>query len=229
MKKKIIVLASLILMFGISGSEIGSTAPEERTSAFQSAKLIPVSIYDEKNLLQISIEDVGKYHGDICLCATVAFRAIQLAISELWKPARSSEKEAGGDEIPQREDFRIISALPTQGSQDCFEFITRAKTRGDFTLDLPQGTDEENLSMENWVFTFIRKSTNEQVKVRVKEEISIGGSKKFFNLRKKVEFDGTATAEEKEIFELTKRKLKEVFMNLPENKLFVFEKKKGTE
>jgi hypothetical protein len=56
----------------------------------------PISIYDEGNLLVLSLEDTGKYHGDICPCVVVAFRATKLAISQLWK-----------DEIPRREEKLI--------------------------------------------------------------------------------------------------------------------------
>jgi len=217
-KRKFLILASLILIFGVSGSGVGSTAPEKNIPAFQSKELAPISIYDEKNLLEISIEDIGKFHGDICPCVVVAFRATQLAISQIW-----------GEEIPRREDFEIISAHPGQGSQDVFEFICRAKTRGAFILALPRGTDKENLTMENWVFTFIRKSTNERVKVRVKKEMFPGGATEFFDLRKKVEFKRTATTEKKETFASAMQKLTKLFISLPVNKLFVFEKKKGTE
>ncbi len=218
MKTKPLIILSLILGLGISASGIILAKSGQDISAYQSAELSPISIYDEKNLLDLSMEDVGKYHGDICLCATVAFRTTQLAISQLWN-----------NEIPRRGDFEIISALPTQGSQDCFEFITRAKRRGDFTLKLPGGTNIKNLSRDNWTFTFIRKSTGERVRIQLKEEIFSGGSKEFFNLRKKVEFNGTATAEEKEMFASSKQKIKKLFMSLPADKLFIFEKKKRTE
>jgi hypothetical protein len=101
-----------------------------------------ILIYDEEDLLKISIEDVGKYHGDVCLCLTLAFRVTQLAISQLWQ-----------DEIPKRGDFKIISACPTPGTKDCFEFITRVITRGednDFKLELPPGTDIENMRSDNF-------------------------------------------------------------------------------
>ena len=160
MMRNFLIIAGLILAVGAGGLGVSLADSENGVSVSQSEKLRPISIYDEENLLKLSIEDVGKYHGDICLCALVAFRATQLAIAELWKPARLSEKEAGKDEIPRRGDFRIISALPTQGSQDCFEFITRVKTRRDFTLKSPDGTNIKNFSGDNWAFTFIRISVN---------------------------------------------------------------------
>lgn len=75
--------------------------------------LASISVYDGDTLVEISIEDVGEYHGGICVCGGCAFRATQLGISEIW-----------GDEIPARADLRIISKLPTPGSRDCFQYVT---------------------------------------------------------------------------------------------------------
>ncbi len=191
---------SLLLFYG---GKLDAESPEGVQS-----KPPSISIYDEENLLEITIEDVGKYHGDICPCLLAGFRVTQLAISQLWK-----------DEVPGREDFRIISAFPGQGSQDAFEFITRAKTRGDFTLELPEGTSASSITVDNWVFSFIRKSTDERVRIRLKEEVF---PERFFELRKKVKSE-PATSEEKEAFGRTKQELKDRLMSLPANKLFGFQ------
>ena len=191
----------------------------------EESKLLPISIYDEENLLVLSLEDVGKYHGDICPCVVIGFRVTQFAISQLWKPARPPEEGAGGDEIPKRKDFRIISEFPGQGSQDAFEFITRAKTRGDFILELPEGTDAENISLDNCVFIIIRKSTGKQIKIWLREEVFPDGSEKFFNLRKKAKFDETATQKEKEKFRSAKQELKQRFMDWQTDDLFGFERR----
>lgn len=185
------------------------------TIAWGEGVLTPISIYDEENLLQISIEDVGKYHGDICPCLIAGFRVTQLAISQLWK-----------NEMPRREDFKIISAFPGQGSQDAFEFITRAKIRGDFKIELPEGTDIVNISKENWVFIIIRRSTRQQTKIWVNEEVFPGGPEKYFDLRKKAKFEKTATPEEKEAFESAKKKLKQRFVSWPVDRLFGFKKER---
>jgi len=198
---------TIVSLFALYGGRLNAKSPEEVQSA-----LPLISIYDEENLLKLSIEDVGKYHGDICPCAIAGFRALRLAISQLW-----------GDEIPKREDFKIISAFPGKGSQDAFEFITRAKTRGDFKLELPEGTDIVNISKENWVFIVIRKSTGKRIKIWLKEEVFPGGAEEFFKLRKKVK-SGTATPEEKKAFKSTKQELKKALMNLSLDKLFGFEK-----
>ena len=175
-----------------------------------------ISIYDEDDLLELSIEDAGKYHGDICPCLVVGFRATQLAISQLWE-----------NEIPKREDFKIISALPSQGSQDAFEFITRVKTRKDFELKLLEGTSIADLLLKNWVFTFIRKSTGEQISIWLKKDVFPESPKKFFKLRRKARFNESATSEDKEAFKLAKQEFKKRLMKLPLDKLFGFEKSDG--
>lgn len=177
--------------------------------------LTPISIYDEENLLQISIEDVGKYHGDVCPCLIAGFRATQLAISQLWK-----------NEMPRREDFKIISAFPGRGSRDAFEFITRAKTRGDFTLELPEGTDIANISTDNWIFIIIRKSTGGRIRIWLKEEVFPGGPEKYFGLRKKAKFEKNPAPEEKEAFKSAKKKLKHRLISWPVERLFGFKKER---
>lgn len=132
----------------------------------------PILIYDEDDLLEVALEDAGKYHGDVCLCLTIAFRATQLAISGLWS-----------EEIPKRGDLRITTALPSPGSRDAFEFITRVVTRAggnDFKLQLPTGST--GLSRANFTFVFERKSTGKKVRVTLKEGVFPEG---YFEMRGK--------------------------------------------
>jgi len=179
----------------------------------EETELSSLFIYDKMNLLEISIEDVGKYHGDICFGSVIGFRATQFAISQLW-----------GNEIPQRKDFKIISASPDKGSQDAFEFITRAKTMKDFNLELPEGTSLSNISIDNMAFTFIQKSTGRKIKIWVKEKIFPEGTEEFFKLRNKIKYDETATTEEKEAFKSGKQRLKKIAISFPIEKLFEFKK-----
>ncbi|MCK4359577.1 MAG: hypothetical protein KAW92_12730 [Candidatus Cloacimonetes bacterium] len=212
--KSIIYFVCLLLIFGLFTKIEGTARTTDKINPEQrlTSNISPIFIYDEDDLLEISIEDAGKYHGDVCLCLTVAFRAIQLAISKLWQ-----------DEITKRGDFKIISACPTPGSRDCFEFITRVITRGksnDFKLELPSGTDIENMRSDNFTFHFIRKSTSDYIKIRMKEGLFPDG---FFELRKLVKYGKKFTVEEEENFWAIKRKLKQKFMTLPAEEIFVVE------
>ncbi len=215
MNKSIFMILILLITFGFFTKIESEDRIKNVSSEKVMSELFSILIYDEDDLLEISIEDVGKYHGDVCLCLTLAFRATQLAISQLWQ-----------DEMPKRGDFKIISACPTPGSRDCFEFITRVITRGksnDFKLELPQGTDIENMRSDNFNFLFIRKSTSDSIRIQAREELFPDG---FFELRNIVKYGKTATRQEEESFWSIKQELKHKFMTLPAEKIFVFELRK---
>ncbi len=212
MNKSIFMIMILLITFGFFTKIEGEERIKKVSIEKAISELSPIRIYDEDDLLEISIEDVGKYHGDVCLCLTLAFRVTQLAISQLWQ-----------DEIPKRGDFKIISACPTHGSKDCFEFITRAIIRGkdnDFKLELPQGTDIENMRSDNFTFIFIRKSSGDSIIIRIREGLFPDG---FFELRNIVKYGKTSTTEEEDNFWAIKRELKQKFMTLQAKDIFVFE------
>jgi len=219
--KKIKQLIYLIYLLAVFVSPFGKIeaadekAAEVRIEQKAATKLSPILIYDEDKLLEITIEEVGKYHGDICVCLTIAFRATQLAISQLWRA-----------EIPRRGDFKIISALPTPGSKDAFEFITRVITRKkgtDFDLILPEGTDKKYMANDNFTFTFVRKSTNELIKIQMNEAVFPEG---YFELRNKVTFSIpiSSTPDEERTFKQVRQKLRDSLLYFwPANKIFDFE------
>ena len=165
-----------------------------------------VQIYDGEELLDITIEDVGKYHGEgeieICPCVVCAFRSTLRAFSEeeLW------------DGVPRRGDVKIISAHPSGGHRMTFEYILNSTE--DVVIQSP--TDIKNITAENFVYTFINKTTNESVTLRVKEDIF---PERFFELRTKKKL-GTATPEEKKALKLLRGKLKEKAMYKPMDRVF---------
>ncbi len=193
----------------IAELETKLAAVQVKTSIFPT-----ISIYDGEDLLEIAIEDILNYHGDLCPNAVTAFRATQLAISELW-----------GDEIPKRGDFRIISANPGPCPTDIFEFITRALSRGEFMYELPEwhtaveGIPQHHapISADCFRFTFVRKSTNEAVTIQVREDVFPEG---FFKLFKKVKFDQSATPEEKKAFGNATKKWAATVKQWPLEKIF---------
>lgn len=216
--KQLIYLIYLLAVFVSPFGEIEAAdekGAEVRVEQKAATQLSPILIYDEDKLLEITIEEVGKYHGDICVCLTIAFRATQLAISQLWR-----------DQIPRRGDLKITSALPTPGSKDAFEFITRVITRkrgADFDLKLPEGTDKKSMVKDSFTFNFVRKSSNEQIKIIVKDTVFPEG---YFELRNKVKFDIPipATPEEEKTFKQTKQKLTDLLLYFwPTNKIFDIE------
>lgn len=193
-------------------------------------ELEPIVINDSGKLIKITIHDVANYHASqvnkkpqICVCMACAFRAAQLGISKIW-----------GDEIPARDDIVIISKLPTPGSRDCFWYVTgtgpgiETKTKGEFKIVLPDGTEVTNMSnknlkklsknntLNNFVFTICRKSTNECFDAVVKDDVFPAD---FFELRRKVKF-GNATSEERALFKSEWEKVRDAFLTKPDWELF---------
>ena len=207
--KKVLSLIGLVAVVSFA---FYSARPSLKSAESLESKLAPISIYSsEGELLKISIEDVGEEHGDICPCVAVTFRAIQSAVLRLWK-----------GEVPQRSDFRIISKCPSHGSQDVFEFIVRAKTdlvgKGDFKIELPEGTSIKNVRACNFAFIFIRKSSGDTLEVYAKESVFPQG---FFQIRTKVSY-GQPTLQEKEAFEGLKEEVKQTILSLAPDELFIF-------
>ena len=155
-------------------------------------------------LLDISLDDVGAAHGHICPCVAAAFKASQTAFLA-W------------DGFPARGDLEIVSAHPSDGHTETFEYILNSSD--DVTVDLPEGTDIVNLTAENYNYRFIEKSTGDMVVVSVKEGLFPDG---FFDMRKRCKA-GIATPDEKSAFKLAKGELKEKILYLPADDVFEVE------
>jgi len=163
-----------------------------------------VLIYDDSELLEITLDEVGAYHGKICPCVAIAFRSTLRAFSE----------EALWDGIPVRGDVKIICAHPSDGHQMTFEYILESEE--DVVIQPPAGTDIINITADNYDYTFIRKSTGNSIELAVMEEVF---PERFFELRTKKKL-GTATGEEKKAFKLLWEELKEKFMYLHMDRIF---------
>lgn len=193
-------------------------------------KIEPITIEERGIPVKITMEEIAELHaeqneeelidGKPCICVSSSFRAAQLAFSKLWHEDK---------EPPKREDIKIISTLPTEGSQQTFKYIlgiepvSKSNARGEFVLALPAGTDKKNLMQDNYVFTFIRKSTNAsfQVQVQVRPEIFPDG---FFVQRRIVEHGIPREAtEERKIFEKREREVRDKFLAFSEEELFITE------
>jgi len=164
------------------------------------------SVYDSENgeIVDLTIEEAAACHdsGKLCLGVAVAFRASQFALSEVWSDVDQS-------------DLEITSAHPSDGHKATFLYVLNNST-ADYTVEMPEGTDPKNISLENYAYTFTRKSTEDSVTVHVKDNVL---PDELFDLRKKCKA-GTATPDEKNAVELIKRELKDEFMYWPMDELF---------
>ena len=180
-------------------------------------------IIEERGTKQeITIEEIAELHEELmdgkpCICVSCSFRAAQLAISKLWHEDK---------EIPEREDIMITSSLPTGGSQQTFRSILGieplSNAGGEFELCIPEGTDVKNLMLQNYTFTFTRKSTRAAIRVQTRQEIFPDG---FFEQRRIVEFGipREATVEEQARFEEWEREVRDKFLSFHEEELFFSE------
>jgi len=221
-------------------------------------ELDSIVILDGGTKIEITIDDVGNYHNERmkefktkmlkkkgktdeevakiieeefagadgkCPCTSCAFRAVLLGISKIW-----------GNEIPEREDIKIITRRPTPGATQCLQFITgtgpnvpSVTNKGELHMILADGTVVTDLSVpslqkymkdmgiESWNFIIIRKSTGEEFEVQVKEDIFPEG---FEELRKKVKMEKTATKEEIDEFRTMWEEVRDAFLTLPDWELF---------
>lgn len=148
-------------------------------------ELEDIWIYDaDGKPLKISIEDVADAHGELCICVACAFRVTQAAVAELWDLE---------EEYPRQGELEVTYHHPSQGHKDAFEYLL---TEGCCTLEMPEGTRIDHLTMENYAYTFTRMDTGDTLDVQVNEGVFPEG---FFALREKVK-SGEATDDEKAQF-----------------------------
>lgn len=82
-----------------------------------------VRIMGEEEVIAVTWPAVAAYHGQGALAMlALTFQALNGMMALL--PA-----------IPRREDITILSGHPGPGVRDAFEFVTRAVTRGAYTVD----------------------------------------------------------------------------------------------
>jgi hypothetical protein len=84
-----------------------------------------LSIEGEEDLIDIHFDMVAAYHGQSALAMlAVTFQALRLIL-----PALSPQRPL------RRSEISVISGHPGPGVRDAFEFVTRAVTRGVYTVD----------------------------------------------------------------------------------------------
>jgi len=170
-------------------------------SAAKESTDLTLQIYDEGELLDITLDDIAEAHGHICPCVATAFKA-SLTAFEAW------------DGIPARGDLEIICAHPSDGHIETFEYILGSSE--DLTVDLPEGTDILNLTEDNYCYSFVEISTGDMVVVTVKDGFFPDG---FFEIREKCKTK-VATPDEKSAFKLMKGEIRDKILYLPAEEVF---------
>lgn len=119
-----------------------------------------IKIYDHGYLVDIEFEDIRKYHGIRAYMAIgVGYRVVEAALKELGK-----------GEILSREDLQVLSGHGGPGFRDAIEFVTRAKTRGVYTVDptYPEAQYDPHRAT-GYVYIFTNKNT-ETVQVTLNKD-----------------------------------------------------------
>jgi sirohydrochlorin ferrochelatase len=122
-------------------------------------------------LMDVALEEGGK----ICICAGLAFRAMQEAISVL-----------NPDTIPEKDRFMVVGPK-SHGTEEVFALLLG---EGHYSLE-----DREHNDLY-YRYQVVDRQTGRVVSIQVRPEVFPEG---FFELKQKIK-DGTATAEEKQAF-----------------------------
>jgi hypothetical protein len=89
------------------------------------AALPTITVMGEEDPIEIAFEAVAAYHGQGALAMlAVTFRAIEVGLKAL-----------SPDRPAKRSDITVVSGHPGPGVRDSFEFVTRAVTRGVYTVN----------------------------------------------------------------------------------------------
>lgn len=164
-----------------------------------------ILVQDRQDVFEIGFSDVKKYHGLTNIAgAAVGFKALQAAFEALLpgKPA-------------PREDITVKTGHPGTGVRDAIEMVTRATTRGVYTVDktLPKGRLNPYRQLS---FTFIVNLPGREAEVVLKEGILPA---RFFDLMEIVTKPNTA--KEQDELDQLKRSLANEIVVRPSSELFV--------
>jgi hypothetical protein len=119
-----------------------------------------VLVQDNQDIFEISFSDVEKYHGLSNIAgAAVGFKALQAAFEALLP----------GQPAP-REEITIKTGHPGSGVRDAIEMVTRATTRGVYTVDktLPKARLNPHRQLS---FSFIVSLRDREAEAVLKEGI----------------------------------------------------------
>lgn len=219
-----LLLAALALSQGVFAHMPGAAPMPE-------VDLGPIVVSDGGVPVEITIDDVAAYNGemegkepDACVCCACMYRVLLSGISELW-----------GDEIPERSDIGVQSRLVSNGALYTAWLVTGTGPgmdpahAGSLTLVSPDGsvlTDyskearmkiAKNRCFEDYEFVITQRSTGESASLTLREGVFPEG---FFDLRKKVKVEQTATEEETAEFVSKWSALRDDFLQKPDYELF---------
>lgn len=166
-----------------------------------------VAVKERGETLELGFDEARNYHGNVALAMIgVGFRAAQAALSELT--------DMNGGVIPERANLKVLSGHAGPGIRDAWEYVTRAVTRGAYTVDpnYPAGQYDPNRPHSYaWVVTDTASGAAVEVEM-VREFLPAI----FFDYLKKGR-DKRMTPEDAAAFEQLKRDLCAKSQELPQD------------
>jgi hypothetical protein len=173
-----------------------------------------IVIKDNQDLIEISFDDIKKYHGyGFIALAAVTFKAMQAAFEALFP-----------DRPPSRTEIRIHTGHPGQGVRDAFEMVTRAVTRNAYTIDTNKPTARLNPNADiSYSFDII---SDDGTRAEIDLRVGILPNR-FFELFKAVRKVPNSTEEKnkldnyKQEFDQLKRTLAAQILDKPLSELFI--------
>lgn len=159
-----------------------------------------IAVKDQQDVFEISFSDVKKYHGLTNIAgAAFAFKALQTAFTQLL-----------GNAPAPREETSVETGHSGSGVRDAIEMVTRAASRGVYTVDtsLPKARLNPYRQLS---FTFYVTVAARKAEVVLKPDVLPA---RFFELMR---FD---TDEAKSELAQLKRQLAEKIVATPNEELF---------
>ena len=145
-----------------------------------------VSVKDADGPIEISFEDLKKYHGTQALCGlTVGYTVLSAA----WQSLSDGEPL-------DRDDITVETAFPGPGARDAVEMVTRAVSREAFKVVSDKKPDANIAEAAKGAYWYKVTAKGRSVELGLKQGVL---PKEFLGLRRKL-LAGDATAEEAETF-----------------------------
>jgi len=203
-------------------------APSGASGTVNEVDLLPIWIFDENEklykfvveeddlrgyskgneLIEIVFDGQAIPDGSLTVGEVLTFRVLQLAFSQLWP-----------NDVPNLADFAVRYGHPSKGSKATFEYITRAFSREEAEVNLPEGVTRKNFDLAVMWYEFTNLNTKESLETRVQEGVFPEG---FFKLRTKVKTD-EATESEKVEFAVQWEEVRDNFLTWEPDALFELE------
>lgn len=152
------------------------TRPAE--ALFTRKKVSPLSVSGPNGApLKFSYADLAVEPDHLCLCGSLAFRALSEAFATLY-----------GERVPRQGEFTVVTGWVTECTRKALELVAG---EGNYVLE-----GNEPLKANNFYYAVTDKNASRTVVIRAKPQLF---PEDFFALRDKVK-GGTATPEEKARF-----------------------------